>query len=283
MGKTPYILFGKPFATLKNVMPDSLGSFTAALGGGVPSTLNRVMQMQTTVRANGSASSVKTQTQTMATAGSVVAAPADGTPVLRSAQLEAQCRNAMDLPLKPRLTLEPRLTMWAGFEIEVVVALFYMADVIAENEAAFLEYFLSQSEAPDYVMNLTTLRVAKILAARAVDCPGPEWFEWTNGKMSFPSLPGLLGRSFVPVLEVTEYIAWLIVDARQVIEEKIIASMKDRTKALRLAEALVLAQAKLYVDGHDEGDGHDEEKRRSGQLLAKRLLGEVLLCDGVKK
>jgi hypothetical protein len=62
------------------------------------------------------------------------------------------------------------------------------------------------------------------------------------------------------------------VDARGVIEEKIIPGMVDRRKALKLAEALVLAQEELVRCGLDE------EEIGSSALLAHQVLAEALLA-----
>ena len=195
--------------------------------------------------------------------------PAPGSSIAEARPLHEEQLQAAGLNRLNSL-LSTSLYLWTREDMSDEDALLYMAEAISENEAALLAFVKEMSlyERPD---KLVMLSVAKGIAADHLSRVAMR-----GGVMKFASLPGLLGQWEVKVREVLEYIAWLLVRAREVIEKEIIPGLEDRRAALKLAEALVLAQAELH-----RSCDLDKDEVGCGKDLARQLLAETMLA-GVK-
>jgi hypothetical protein len=218
------------------------------------------------VRTNGSAATVKPQSTNQAvSAPSITAAhPKDESEAGRE-NSSKQGQHRLNAPLSVNLAL------WADKDISDLEALIYMAEAVCENEAAFFEF---ARKSDPITGHLVILSVAKGIGYGEGFENWRERIAMAGGKMSFPDLPGLLGRWTVTVREVLFYMTCLLINARELIPKTILPAMKDRKKAVKLAEALALACAQWYRDT-EETEGRDEAESLARKMVAEAMIGDV--------
>jgi hypothetical protein len=170
----------------------------------------------------------------------------------------------------------PTLYLWAAIDISDKECLTLLCRAICENEKALCAWVCSPlAKSRSIGESLALVRVAKGLNVSPV-------FPSIN-RMMFKSLPGLLGKSEPEPRYLLEEMAGFLYAARSEIKDVVIGRIKDRNKALELAEALVIAEAVC-----ERGETVETDKDEQGmcvtpsERLASNLLDEVMMAGGAK-